>query len=156
MGKIIIGIDPGNEESAYALVNEDYEILEAEKVSNSDLRRVIDKRVYNLIALESIQSYGMPVGRTTFETCFMIGRIIQMAGDRNKQCFLYPRPKIAQGIIGAGGKYNDAAMRQALLIRFGGDKKGEPMNILKGDGSDKRSAFATAAYHLDGAKLGGW
>jgi Holliday junction resolvasome RuvABC endonuclease subunit len=152
----ILGIDPGNEESAYALVNDRYEILSADKVGNSELLEVIDMMDYDTISLESIQSYGMPVGRTTFETCFMIGRIIQMAVDRNKPCLLYPRPKIAQGIIGQGGKYNDTTMRQALLIRFGGDKKGEPLNILKGGGSDKRSAFATAAYHLDGAKLGGW
>jgi Holliday junction resolvasome RuvABC endonuclease subunit len=153
---IILGIDPGNEFSAYAFINEKYEILEANKVSNSELREVIRLSGYNIIALESIQSYGMPVGRSTFETCFMIGRIIQMASDRKKEYFLYPRPKIAQGIIGQGGKYNDTTMRQALLIRFGGDKKGEPMNILKGGGSDKRSAFATAVYHLDGARLGGW
>ncbi len=152
----ILGIDPGNEESAYAIVNDKYEILSADKVSNDELLQVIDMMDYGAISLESIQSYGMPVGRTTFETCFMIGRIIQMASDRKKLCLLYPRPKIAQGIIGQGGKYNDATMRQALLIRFGGDKKSEPLNILKGGGSDKRSAFATAVYHLDGAKLGGW
>lgn len=152
----ILGIDPGNEGSAYAIVNDKYEILSADKVSNDELLEVVDMMDYNAISLESIQSYGMPVGRTTFETCFMIGRIIQMASDRNKLCLLYPRPKIAQGIIGQGGKYNDATMRQALLIRFGGDKKGEPLNVLKGGGSDKRSAFATAVYHLDGARLGGW
>ena len=46
-------------------------------------------------------------------------------------------------------------MRAALLTRFGGDKKGEPLELLKGS-TDKRSAFAVAVYHLDGAKLGEW
>lgn len=153
---IILGIDPGNEQSAYALVKDNYDIIDAGKVDNLEMRKIIRTANFDLIALESIQSYGMPVGRSTFETCFMIGRIIQMAVDRKIRHYLYPRPKIAQGVVGQGGKYNDSTVRQALLVRFGGDKRGEPLNLLKGGGSDKRSAYAVAVYHLDGAKLGGW
>jgi hypothetical protein len=38
------------------------------------------------------------------------------------------------------------------MTRFGGDKKGEPLHLLKGN-SDKRSAFAIAVYHADKRKF---
>jgi len=147
----IIGIDPGPEETAYAVIDEDYGILAANKVSNESMAGWLKNCPYALgkseLAVESIQSYGMPVGRTVFETAYMIGRIQQIAEDSGCNCTLYPRPEYAKSICGVG-KINDSVIRQSLLLRFGGDKKGEPLYLLKGN-SDKRSAFAVAAYHLD-------
>ena len=40
---------------------------------------------------------------------------------------------------------------QALKLRFGESRKGEP---LEGISSHKWDALAVAVYHLDGAKLG--
>jgi hypothetical protein len=45
-------------------------------------------------------------------------------------------------------KVKDSLIRQALLTRFGNDKKGGPLHLLKGN-SDKRSAYAIAVYHAD-------
>jgi len=156
--KTVIGIDPGNEQTAYAIVSPDYSILEADKVENEMFISMLNVLPYTIdcIAIEAIKSYGMNVGRTVFETCYMIGRIMQVCENRGLDYSLYPRPKIARSLVGSKSKINDAAVRQALLLRFGGDRKGEPMFPLKGGGSDKRSAYATAVYHLDGAVMGGW
>lgn len=153
--KIIIGIDPGPTQTAYAIIDGRYGVVEADKIPNKDF---IDMLVYlpfrndptgNIAhaAIESIQSYGMPVGKETFETCYMIGRIMECFDRNDTPYTLYPRPVYAKSICGVG-KISDSVLRQALLLRFGGDKKGEPMYPLKGC-SDKRSAFAVAAYHLD-------
>jgi hypothetical protein len=148
MGKtgMIIGIDPGSEETAYAVIDENYNVIEADKLNNEIVLQ-FDLSTYDAVVIESIQSYGMAVGRTVFETCYMIGMLIQRATDDGSEPVLYPRPEYAKAIAGVN-KVNDSILRQALLLRFGGDKKGEPMNKLKGN-SDKRSAFAVAAYHLD-------
>lgn len=155
---MIIGIDPGNELTAFALIENDYSIIKADKVPNEEFLTSLGSLASEVdcVAIESIQSYGMAVGRSVFETCYMIGRIIQTARYNCLHYELYPRPKIARSLVGTQSKVNDAAVRQALLLRFGGDKKGEPMFPLKGGGSDKRSAYAVAVYHLDGATLGGW
>ena len=145
---ITIGIDPGSTESAFALVDGDYNVLGADKVNNEELfYRLCVEGQECCFAIESIQSYGMAVGRSVFDTCYMIGRIQQFAEDNGIPWTLYPRPEYARAIAGVG-KVTDSVLRQSLLLRFGGDKKGEPLAQLKGN-TDKRSAYAVAVYHLD-------
>ena len=149
--KVIIGIDPGTTETAYCIIGQDYGVWEADKVDNKKFIDMLSLVPYKAhFAVESIQSYGMAVGREVFETAFMIGRIQQKIEDSGFKYTLYPRPEYAKAICGVQ-KVNDAVLRQSLLLRFGGDKKGEPLFMLKGN-SDKRSAFAIAAYHLDKVK----
>src|SRR5688572_20198115 len=75
----IIAMDPGNAESAWC-------VLEGGKLSgfgkepNSEV--LIRARrdwgpLEDLLAIEMIASYGMPVGREVFETCLWIGRYIE-------------------------------------------------------------------------------
>ena len=148
----VFGIDPGPVESAYAVVSPDQRVLHAEKVPNDSLIERIREAPPGHVAIESIQSFGMPVGRSTFDTCYTIGRLIQVCIDLEIPFTLYPRPEYTRRICGVG-KVNDAVLRQALLLRFGGDKKGEALHALKGS-TDKRSAFAVAAYHIDKAAAG--
>lgn len=147
MSGLVLGIDPGPTESAYALVGPDFRVREAEKVGNDHLAAWLSTQRPVEVAIESIQSYGMAVGRSVFDTCFMIGRLIQVCIDHRIPYALYPRPEYTRRICGVG-KVNDAVLRQALLLRFGGDRKGEPLFLLKGC-TDKRSAFAVAVYHID-------
>lgn len=143
----VLGVDPGPAESAFAVVTDAQQVLHAEKVGNDSLIDRIRKDPPAHVAIESIQSYGMAVGRSVFDTCFFIGEIIRTCKDAGIPFTLYPRPEYTRRICGVG-KVNDAVLRQALLLRFGGDRKGEPLAALKGN-SDKRSAFAVAVYHLD-------
>jgi hypothetical protein len=162
---MIVGIDPGNIESGYCLIDTDYTIVEADKIDNELLIEKIQKydRTYTVV-IESMQSYGMTMGKTTIETCYFIGRLLQICSDTNKDYKLIPRPEYAPAIV--GGKANDATLRAALENRFGSYDKGKPEKKLKSgvikqsyvpDGplckisgaTDKRSAFAVACYYLD-------
>src|ERR1019366_7116462 len=82
------------------------------------------------IAMESIQSYGMQMGKTTIETCYMIGRIIQVCKYFNMNYRLYPRGEYGKAIIGSN-KVNDALIRTALENRFGSYDKGKEEKRLK-------------------------
>jgi len=143
----VLGVDPGPTESAFALVTGDQQVLRADKVGNDSLIERIRQAPPAHVAIESIQSYGMAVGRSVFDTCFFIGEVIRTCKDAGIPFSLYPRPEYTRRICGVG-KVNDAVLRQALLLRFGGDRKGVPLFALKGC-TDKRSAFAVAVYHLD-------
>jgi hypothetical protein len=116
----VLGVDPGPTESAYAVVTGDQQVLLADKVGNDSLIERIRQDPPAHVAIESIQSYGMTVGREVFDTCFMIGRLIQVCKDHRIPFTLYPRPEYTRRICGVG-KVNDAVFRQALLLRFGGD-----------------------------------
>jgi hypothetical protein len=145
---MIIGIDPGSTETAYCKIDNQYRILDAQKLPNEEVAKMLKRCTSNhRVAIESIQSYGMPVGKEIFETCFWIGEYIRICKDMCLRYSLIPRPEYIRRICGTG-KINDAILRQALLLRFGGDKKNEPLNFLKGN-TDKRSAFAITVYLLD-------
>lgn len=144
---LTLGIDPGPTESAYCFVGPGYRVDAANKVGNAGLIAMLKQCDVAAVAIESLQCYGMAVGREVFETAYMIGRLIQVCEDRGITYTLYPRPEYTRRLCGVG-KVNDGVLRQALLLRFGGDKKGEPLHLLKGS-TDKRSAFAIAVYHRD-------
>lgn len=147
---IVCGIDPGPTHSAYAVVCPDYSIKEAGKLENWALEQHLRSLDVADVAIESIQSYGKPVGRETFETCYAIGAFRYIVERRNHgAAYLIPRQEYANSIC--GGKSSDAMLRQALLLRFGSDAKGGPLNVLKGH-SDLRSAYAVAVYWLDREK----
>lgn len=149
----IFGLDPGRSETAYCLIDRDFNVLTAGKAPLVQVLKALEVAPPACVVIESIQSYGMAVGRSVFDTCYNIGRILQRCEDLDIRTFLYPRPEYARRICGVG-KISDTVLRQALLLRFGGDKKGEPLHLLRGN-SDKRSAFAVAVYHLDILKAGG-
>ena len=83
----ILAIDPGSEKSAY-VVYEDGKILEHDIVTNKILLLRMDGHwltddsdgyaiAPEEMAIEMVASYGMPVGKSVFETCVWIGRIIE-------------------------------------------------------------------------------
>ncbi len=148
----VIGIDPGSSETAYCVIDE-LQIIDAVKMPNNEFRRFLRRLGgVDAAAVEGIQSYGMPVGREVFDTCYEVGRIIEICAAEFLPAAVYNRPEYAKAICGVG-KVSDAVLRMALMTRFGGDKKGEPLHQLKG-ASDKRSAFAIAVYHCDITKYG--
>jgi Holliday junction resolvasome RuvABC endonuclease subunit len=147
---MILGIDPGTTETGYCLVSKaTFLPLEAGKVSNDQLFESLPGLLSRVkeVTIEGIQSYGQAFGRTVIDTCYIIGRIQQVCIDHQVWCHVYPRPEYARAICGTV-RTNDAILRRALITRFGEDKKGGPLYLLKG-ATDKRSAFAVAVYHLD-------
>jgi len=177
---LILGIDPGPQRSAAVLIaSGNFGVAVAEVFDNENLIGHVKRVAWDGVAVESIQSYGMAVGREVFDTCYMIGRIQQACKDRGLSCSLYPRPEYTRRICGTG-KINDSILRQALELRFGGygetvsdevipagqegagvyingPRKGQPRRrtvrtpepLHALNCTGKRSAFAVAVYHLD-------
>lgn len=183
---LILGIDPGPTESAYCYIRPDQTIDASSKVGNEGMIEMLRVSAPSTghVALESIQSYGMAVGREVFDTCFMIGRLIQVCKDLGIPYTLYPRPEYTKRICGSV-KVNDSILRQALELRFGGygenissevipdgeegagvykggPRKGQPrvrevripQPLHALNCTDKRSAFAVAVYHVDRMMVG--
>jgi len=153
----VLGIDPGPTHSAYVFIREDYTIIEAVKRSNDAvhlaLRIALEPDWVRHVAIEGIACYGRPVGRETFETAYEVGSYRELCRLAGIPYTIYARPEYANAIAGCG-KVSDAILYQALRLRFGGAKKGEPLYALKGE-SDLRSAYAVACYWLDCQKRGG-
>lgn len=123
----IIAIDPGNVQSGW-VVYEHGRILDFGKQHNKivlgKLRRETQApALYDILAIEMIASYGMPVGKTVFETVLWIGQFIEawtnlgVINSPRKHILIY-RKDIKKYICGSA-KTKDTDVRQALIKRFG-------------------------------------
>ena len=120
---MILGIDPGNELSAYCLCNYDLTPIEFGKIPNGELIdkviSLINNNKMQSVAVEHIQGYGMPVGKEVFETCYFIGKICDRI-ERNtsiKNIRRIYRKDEKLAIVG-NLKANDTIIRHTLIDMF--------------------------------------
>lgn len=146
---VIFAIDPGTEVSGWCLFDGE-RVHDSGVADNHDLLRWVQESTAGALAIEMVASYGMPVGRETFETVRWIGRF-QQAWTLPDSVGLVYRKDVKLRLCGSL-KAKDANIRQALLDRFprtGGGKtpqvgtKGKP-GPLYGVSSHAWSALAVA------------
>ena len=132
----ILAIDPGPTDSAWVLWDsEKHDFFGARMGLMNNLDWLAPKTMELLLSevdlciIEMIQSYGMGVGRSTFITCTIVGRIQLLCEEYNTPWKMYGRPTIA-GQIGAKG---DTKIRASLRMRYGDAKKGEKLEGVKKD-----------------------
>ena len=148
---MIFAIDPGNIESAFVIVTDDLsKVINKGKVYNEDLLDIIwqvDKVSH--VAIEGIQSYGMPVGKEVFETCYFIGRLQETFLREHGKFPLMIYRKEEKICLCHSLKAKDSNIRQALIDRFGevGTKKNP--GYFYGFKKDIWSAMAVAVTYHD-------
>lgn len=161
----LLAIDPGNELSAYVVIDADYRPVALGKVPNGELLDalgMLDLSVFGgavptAFAIEMVASYGMPVGREVFETCYWIGRFSEAI---RSQDFRHPLPalvyrrEVKLNICGSD-KAKDSNIAQALVDRFapGRPNRGKGTKAAPGwfygFSADIWQAYALAVTHLD-------
>jgi hypothetical protein len=153
----ILAIDPGDQQSAYCLIDvESRRPIEFGKVPNDELIDLIDDERVPLAtcAIEMIAAYGMAVGANVFETCVWIGRYVQRLTDQAHHPLLIKRQPVKVHHCHSA-KAKDSNVRQALIDRFGGGAsnggkgtKVEP-GWFYGFAADVWSAYAIAVFVAD-------
>ena len=148
----IVAIDPGNDSSAWCAL-EDGKPVAFGKEPNSDVlircrREWSPLDAGDVLAVEMIASYGMPVGREVFETCLWIGRYIE-AWERRQGKFRLVYRKDVKLFHCESVRATDANIRAALIDRFGPGKaiaigKKSAPGPLYGLKGDEWSALAVA------------
>ena len=148
---MILAIDPGNSESAYALMDKDLRPAEFGKVPNKELLEIVYQNNVLMsvdhFAIEMVASYGMAVGKEIFETVFWTGRFWQETGNIQHRQRIY-RKDVKMNICGTM-KAKDTNIRQALIDRFGpvGTKKNP--GWFYGFKADIWSAYAVGVTYYD-------
>ncbi len=146
---MILGIDPGPNQTAFALWCGDhlglFNILPNEEFI-SWIR--VQSAMGSIPAIEMIQSFGMPVGKEIFETVLLIGRVIEIYDCQGLKANLVYRKDIKLHFCGTN-RAKDSNIRQVLIDRFGevGTKKNP--GKLYGISKDMWSALAIATYYGD-------
>ena len=159
----MLAIDPGNVYSAFGQIDPgSYRPISFLKLHNSELLSKIEEWhraaksghtiIQSAVIENIIGSYGQ-VGRTTFDTAIMIGRLEQALS------YFVPVEKIPRQLIKKhlcpGVRANDRSVRDALIARFalhdherGKGTKNNP-DFFFGFADDVWSAFAVGVTKLD-------
>jgi len=116
----IIAIDPGNEKSAVVAYS-DGAIVTAFIQPNEEVREYLYElpNFSYVIACEGIQSFGMAVGKTVFETAYFIGQLKEIARCCGFGYNLVTRMQVKMHLCHTT-RAKDTNIRQALIDRYGG------------------------------------
>jgi len=147
----VLAIDPGPVVSAWIVLEDGLPV--AFGIEQTDvvieLVRPTDILDHDVV-IERMQSFGMPVGESVFETCYVIGRLLQAATPRRVR--LVTRLDVKMHHCHSP-RAKDSNVRQSLLDRFGGKDiavgtRADP-GPLYGIKKDVWSALAIGVYHLE-------
>lgn len=130
-GLPIMAIDPGPTESAVVIFRTDG-TLQKSKVINADLPVWLlwlgsgTAETSGLLVVEMVASYGMAVGASVFDTCVVIGRIIQAYrhyAPTHRQVYLMRRADVKYQLCHKTAGVNDAVIRQRMIDEWGGRER---------------------------------
>jgi len=148
---MILAIDPGPTQSAFIVW--DHEVYNRGLVCNGEFMEILRRwSADTIIAIEMVQSFGMPVGREVFETCVTIGRIVEIFHPKSVR--MVYRRDIKLHLCGSA-RAKDSNIRQALIDRVGPQGKKHSPGPTYGLAKHDWAALAIAIYvsdHLTTAK----
>jgi len=148
----VLAIDPGNEDSAYALWD-GAKIHSFGKVSNFEMRGALrDCFSADVVAVEMVACYGMAVGATVFDTCRAVGRFEEIAATSGVRSELVYRRDVKLHHC-KSAKAKDGNIAQALRDRFGVKGTKKKPGFFFGFHADVWQAFAIAVMVVDKAKI---
>ena len=159
--RYIVGIDPGNNASAYCVIDEDMRPLSFAKQGNELMYCTLVEFLGTLpesstieVVIEGIASYGMPVGAEVFNTCIWIGKLMERFERADFPVSMLYR-KDEKMAICHSPKANDATIRQALIDRFAYSVPNKGKGTKKNQGwfygfrADIWQAYAIAVTYHD-------
>lgn len=144
----ILAIDPGTTMSAFVLFD-GITIHDKGKIENKLMKEYLDEASADIMIVEMIASYGMPVGKEVFETCLFIGRLLEKwEFEKKKPTALVFRKEVKIHHCGSM-KAKDGNIRQALIDRFGEPGTKKAPGVTYGISADVWQALALAVYYYD-------
>lgn len=147
----VLSIDPGSKESAFVTFNtEDDSIQNHGFMLNEDLLQSIkNSSGIDVLAIESIEGFGLTAGQELFDTCFWSGRFCQLFELLKRKLFVkIGRKKIKVHLCGHSSA-KDKDIREALIYRFGEPGIKSAPGKLYGISGHGWAALAVAVYYSD-------
>lgn len=144
---LIFSIDPGNEQSAYVEYNSEQKAISRKGIETNDivLQKISELLPDRLLLIEMVESFGMPVGRSVFETVFWIGRFWQAANCTKRRIYRKSIKLHHCGSIRA----KDSNIIQALKDKYGDKGTKNSPGFFYGFKADMWQAFAICSYFIE-------
>ena len=122
---MLLAIDPGNVESAWVMYDDENKIpISFAKEVNKDVSDQFKefKEKTDLLVIEMIACYGMPVGESVFQTCVWIGRYAQLWESLGGKVEFLFRKDVKMTLCHTM-KAKDSNIRQAIMDRYGSTRE---------------------------------
>lgn len=153
---LILAIDPGPKVSGVVCyASDDRRVTFADVMNNDDVFRIPSPWDADVAVIEKVESYGMAVGESVFETCRVAGRFHQHFLKRGATIVHMPRKDVKLHLCGSA-RAKDANVSCVLRDRFGGQKEavGTKKNPgpLYGVKSHAWAALALAVCYAEGVR----
>lgn len=149
----ILAIDPGTTQTAFLFWNSDVEKIEAlGKIPSESIIPLLQTTTADIVSIELLACYGLPVGKEIFETAYWIGEFRRVCKDKQ----LVQHPVYRQQVKlhhCQSNRANDATIRQALIDRFGAVGTKKLPGRLYGVKADIWSALAIAVFEADRSRI---
>ncbi len=144
----ILGIDPGNTQTAVVLWN-GTSVLTFAILKNEGVCNYIFGMNPDAVAIEQVRGFGLKAGNELFDTCWWSGRFFQFCTALLVKCVMLPRKTVVVHLCDQP-RAGDTEIRAALIERIGpvGTKK-TPGPMLGLTSSDLRAALAVAVTYYD-------
>jgi len=146
----VLAIDPGTNDSAYVVwdgkVVREKAILPNDQLLN--MARAWSFEDIDVVAIEMIACYGMAVGKETFETCLLIGRLQEAFERQGLTVKLIYRKEVCLHLCHSA-RAKDSNVRQALIDRHGAPGTKKKPGSIYGIASHLWSALAIATFVAD-------
>lgn len=142
----ILAIDPGYKESAFVLFDSVSEkVIDFDFITNEFFILDLNNFGASMLAIESIEGFGMTAGQELFDTCFWSGRFCQaFRGDFQR----IGRKRIKTHLCG-NTTSKDKDIRESLIYRFGAPGTKKEPGRLYGIAGHCWSALAVAVTASD-------
>ena len=144
---MILAIDPGSEQSAWLVWHNDNIAWMGIDKNEDILRSIIRSAKPDILAIEMVQSYGMPVGKSVFETVKWIGKFEREAEIAHIKIIEVYRSNVKMYFCNSM-RAKDSNIRQVLIDKFGSPGTKKSKGKLYGVKKDLWSALAIAIYTL--------
>lgn len=118
----VVAVDPGYETSAWVRYDGQRVVAHAIEPNGQLLERLSQVDDAH-VTFESIESYGMAVGREVFETVWWTGRLFEAVVRQGATASRVPRKSVKLHLCGSA-RAQDSNIRVALVDRFGGTAAG--------------------------------
>jgi len=112
-----MAIDPGTIESGFIIMDNEKKIHEKGVIDNNQLLVMSKNRHFDILVIEMFAAYGMPVGKTSFDTIVLIGRLYQIAEDRGIEPVLITRKAVKMHLCNSM-RAKDKNITQAVKDRY--------------------------------------
>ena len=151
----ILAIDPGTTQSGYVVIKDgNPKPVESGVIPNGQLLNMVSEIEPEIVLCEWIESYGMSVGKSVFETCHFIGRLYLTAIYYQVHDFHHIGRKAIKMHHCNSMRAKDANIRQTLIDKYGKPGTKKAQGATYGIKSHAWSAYALAMYYVEtGGKI---